>query len=146
MDNELISEEQYHLRKLSVYLNYELSTVVLYLLTYLWQITLVLAIIAATLFVPYMLYIFFRLKKVAWLISFGIVVVIPFIICIIIGLNVGYLAAFLLIPLGFFYFYCFLIKLAVRDQLSEISTRDEFNKQREGEDKEKLLWLKQFDK
>jgi hypothetical protein len=146
MDIASVSDEQYYLEKLSIYLNYELSSSVLLFLSYAWEITLVLSIIAATLFTPYMLYIFYRLRKIAWIISFVIVVIIPFIIFTIIGLKVGYLAAFVLIPLGFFYFYCFILKFSVSDQLKEISTRGEFKKKRDEEEKEKLLWQKQFEK
>ena len=143
---ELVSEEQYYLRRLSIYLNYELSTVILYLLSHLGIITLILVVIAATVFAPYMLFVFFKLRKFAWIVSFVVMVIFPLIICIIIGLKVGYLPAFILIPLGFFYFYCFILKFSVSDQLKEISTREERKRKMEEDAKEKLLWLKQFEK
>ena len=136
MDNELVSDEQFYLRRLSIILNYTLSTSILYFLEYAGQNTLVLVIIGAALFIPYMLYVFFRLKKIAWIISFVIVVILPLIICIILGLKFGYLDAFALIPPGFFYFYCFVLKFSVSDQLKEISTRDELKTKMDEEEKE----------
>lgn len=146
MDLELISEEQYYLKKVSRYLNYELSTSMLFFLCYAWGITLILAIIAATFFAPFMLYVFYKSRKYSWIISFFIVVVIPIIICIILGLTLGYLSAFVLIPLGFFYFYCFILKLMVNDQLKEIVAGEELKKKKAEEQKEQEIWQRQFNK
>jgi fatty acid desaturase len=90
------------------------------LLVYASGITIILAIIAATIFTPYMVYIFIKEKKIAWIISFLVVVIIPFIICIILGIKTGYVTVFILIPLGIFYFYCFVLKLTVNEQLKEV--------------------------
>ena len=117
MDIELISEERYYLRKISKYLNYQLSTSLLCFLSYVWGITIVLAIIAATIFAPFMIYVFYKIRKISWIILFVIIVIVPMIICTILGLQFGYLSALVLIPLGFFYFYCFIIKLILNDQL-----------------------------
>jgi hypothetical protein len=144
VDIDLLSSEQYYLGRLSRYLNYELSSSVLYFLSYAGGVPLILAIIAATLFAPFMLFVLFRLRKTAWIVSFIIVVILPFIICIILGLKVGYLSAFILIPLGFFYFYCFILKLTVNEQLKEVSVREELIRKKVEEEQEKLLWQKQF--
>ena len=143
---ELISEQHYYLQKISRYLNYQLSTSLLYFLSYAWEITLVLAIIAATAFTPFMLYIFYKSRKISWIISFIILVLVPMIICIILGLKFGYLSAFALIPLGFFYFYCFILKLMVNDQLKEMAAGEELKKQRIEEQREQEIWQNQLNK
>jgi hypothetical protein len=120
MDLDLISSERYYLSRLDKYLNYELSSSILLLLVYASGITIILAIIAVTIFTPYMVYIFIKEKKIAWIISFLVVVIIPFIICIILGIKTGYVTVFILIPLGIFYFYCFVLKLTVNEQLKEV--------------------------
>jgi len=146
LDIEIISEQRYYLQKVSRYLNYELSTSLLCFLSYNWSITLFLAIIASTIFAPFMLYIFYRIRKFSWIISFLIVVVVPIIICLILGLKLGYLSAFILIPLGFFYLYCFIIKLMINDQLKEMASREELKRKRSEKQKEQELWQKQFHK
>ncbi len=146
MDLELISEEHYYLQKVSRYLNYQLSGSVLVFLTYAWVITLILAILAATIFAPYMLYAFYRSNKISWIIGFCAIVLLPMVICIILGLIVGYLTAFVLIPLGFFYFYCFVMKFIINDKIKEISAGEELRKKKEEEKNEQELWLMQFNK
>ena len=107
MDIEIISEQHYYLQKVSRYLNYQLSTSILYFLSYAGGITLILALFAATIFTPYLLYIFYKSRKISWIVSFFIVVLVPIIICIIIGQKLGHSAAFVLIPLGLFLFLLF---------------------------------------
>ena len=75
-----------------------------------------------------------------------IIVIVPMIICIILGLQFGYLSAFVLIPLGFFYFYCFIIKLIVNDQLKEMSAGEELKRQKTEEQNEQELWQNQLNK
>lgn len=130
MDMYFIPEEQYYLQKLSRYLNYELSTSVLYFLSYAWGITLTLAIIAAVIFIPFILYIFIKARKVSWLISFCVIVIIPVVGCIIIGLKFDNFLILILIPLGFFYFYCFIMKLVINDHIKEIIAREKLRKER----------------
>ncbi|MGA7837994.1 MAG: hypothetical protein WB996_08510 [Ignavibacteriaceae bacterium] len=140
MEMNFISEEQYYLEKLSRYLNYELSTSVLNFLSFAWGITLVLALIAALIFAPYMLFYFIKIRKYSWIVIFCIIVVIPLILCLIIGIQLDNLSGLMLmlIPLGFFYFYCFVIKLMVKDQIKELIAKDELDKARE-EEKEQLF-------
>ena len=121
----MISSERYYLARLDKYLNYGLSSSILLLLAYASGITLILALIAATIFTPYMVYIFIKEKKITWIISFLVIVIIPFIICIIIGLKTGYITVSMSIPLGFFYFYCFVLKLTVNEQLKEVIVKEE---------------------
>ena len=119
------TEEIYYLEKLSAILNYHLSSSVLFLLSFLWGILLFITVIAAAIFSIYLLYVFYRLKKLSWFISFFIIVIIPILICYILGLKVGYMAVFLFIPLALFYFYCFTLKFVVNDQLAELTAREE---------------------
>lgn len=146
MDFEIISEERYDLNKVNRYLNYELSASVLYFLSFAWGITLIAAIIAASIFAPYMLYIFYRNRNFSFIILFLVVVVIPLITCIVLGLKFGYLAVFVLIPLGFFYFYCFILKLILNDKLKEMAAGEELKRKKTEERSEKELWQKQFNR
>jgi len=144
MEMESISSERYYLTKLDKYLNYGLSSSILFVLTYLWDLTLVLAIPAATIFTVYMVYVFIKEKKIAWITWFIVTVITPFIFCIIVGLKTGYLGALLLIPLGFFYFYCFMLKFSIKDRLSEVIAKEELQLNREEEWKELQIWQDQL--
>jgi len=145
LDINIVSSERYNLEKMSRYLNYELSTAVFYFLSYAWGFTLLLAIIAATLFTPFLLFVLFKEKKIAWLISFFISVIIPLIICIILGVIYGHLAAFILVPLGFFYLFCFVFKYSVNDRLAELKAREDLNRKREERRLEKEIWQRQIE-
>jgi fatty acid desaturase len=140
LDIDLVSEEKYYLEKVSRVLNYQLSSSILLFLTYAWGITILLTIIAAAIFAPFMIYAFFKAKKTSWVISFFIIVVVPIIICIILGLRFGNLFVVALIPLGFFYFYCFILKLIVNDQLEEVKAKEELQRERDKEQGENLLY------
>ena len=133
MELYFTSNERYYLQKLSKVLNYHLSTSLLFILSYFSGILLTAAIIAAMIFVPIMLYIFFRLKKTAWIISFCIIVLVPLTICIILGLEIGYLSVFLLISLAFFYGYFFILRFMVNDSLRELLAREELEVEKNAE-------------
>lgn len=120
MDLSEAKEERYYLLKLSRYLNYGMSGSLLYILSFFWSIVIIAAIIASLVFVTLMLYIFIKLRKIAWLVSFLIIVIIPSTAFLILGYSLGYLSIFLLIPLAFFYFYCFILKNMINDRLEEV--------------------------
>ncbi len=136
MELNLISDERYYLQKLSRFLNYNISTSLLFILSYFGGILLVAAIIAAIIFTLLMLYVFIKLKKVSWIISFCIIVIIPIIIGLILGYEIGNLYVFLLISLGFYYFYCFVLKYMVNDRLKEIFSFEESELERKAKEEE----------
>ena len=144
MELNLISEERYYLEKLSKILNYNFSTSLLFILSFFGGILLAAAVIAMILFTFLLLYVFMKLKKISWIISFGIVVIIPLTISIIIGLEIGYLYAFLLVSLGFYYFYCFTLKYIVNERLNELIAHDELELERKSEKEKMSLWENQF--
>ncbi len=80
----------------------------------------------------------------SWIISFGVVVIIPLTISIIVGLEIGYVYAFLLISLGFYYCYCFILKYIINDRLNELLAREELELERESEKESMSLWENQF--
>ncbi|MHB8580663.1 MAG: hypothetical protein ACYDA4_12525 [Ignavibacteriaceae bacterium] len=102
------------------------------------------AIIATLVFTLIMLYIFIKLKKKSWLITFLVFVIIPTIACIIIGYKLGYLSAFIFIPLAFYYFYCFMLKNVINDRLEELLSHERLQIEREEERENKMLWQRQY--
>ena len=140
-----ISKERYYLQKLSRILNYELSTSLLYLASFFGGLIITIAIIATIAFTPFMLYVFFKLRKKAWLISFLVFVIVPTIAFVILGYMLGYLSVFIFVPLAFYYFYCFMLKNVVNERLKELLYKEKLQLETEEERKNKILWQKQFD-
>jgi len=115
--------------RLSMILNYQLGTAALFILTYAGGFTLWLATIAAIIFLPYLVFILFKEKRYGWIITFLIMVVIPFVVSLIIGMKMenNFLT---IIALAFFYFYCFTLKYSVRDWIKEYNWQLVLDKQK----------------
>ncbi|MFA8341370.1 MAG: hypothetical protein ACEPO8_00230 [Rhodothermaceae bacterium] len=138
MENRASLEIQY-LSKLNFYLSYELSTGTLALLSYLYTITLVLAVAAAAIFTPFMLFILYREKRFGWINLFLIFIIIPLMLTFT-NLIPDYLAEVLRYSiLGGFYMYCVLLKLVVRDWLQERKSKIQYLRMKEESARRKKL-------
>jgi hypothetical protein len=113
-----------HIKKLDYYLNYELSTSSLFLLILVNVAFLPIIFLAAVIFTPYLLFVLIKERKYGWIITFFLMVVLPFTA---IQFFVSGAAASLLssIILGMFYIYCFLLKMTTRDWVSSENARNE---------------------
>ncbi len=145
MDFYPVSEERYYLQRLSRFLNYTLSTSFLYISSFFWSFVFTVAVIASIIFLPLMMYAFIKLRKKAWIISFVLTVIVPSAAFIVLGYILGYLKAFLFIPLAFFYFYCFILKNVINDRLEELLAHERLELEKEEEKKKNELWLSRFD-
>lgn len=139
MDLDIISNERYYLEKLNKGLNFAIPTSLLFLFSWFTGLALALMVIAATFFAPIILYVLYKSKKYIWLFTFFIFVILPLIGFVILALKNSSLAFFVLIPLIFFYFYCFVLKLTLADQLEELRAKDELRLKKEYEKEEKEL-------
>jgi hypothetical protein len=122
----LFLRKQNSLENFAKYLNYELSTSLLFFSSLFAGIFLILALIAAILFTPYMLYMLYKEKKNGWIIFYFLLVALPLIVIFIISLTVDFIAPLLLIPLGLFYFYCFLLRFEVNSWIRERNAREQW--------------------
>ncbi|MGE5315857.1 MAG: hypothetical protein ACM3Q4_14280 [Acidobacteriota bacterium] len=98
--------------RLQQWLDYELSTSVLILLQTLWKVTIIVAAVAAVVFTPFMLSVLWHERRWGWIVSFFMVVVIPFVIALL-GASAKYAFILWLIPLGTFYLYCGALRLSI---------------------------------
>jgi hypothetical protein len=114
-----ILENTRRLEKLYKYLNYEISSSIVYLASWLFAIFLPLLFLAAILFTPFMLFVLYKEEKKGWIISFAVIIIAPTFLSIIIFPALTILG---LIP---FYFYCFILRLEVKSWLQEIRARNE---------------------
>lgn len=112
---EIEVSKDYNLRRLQQWLDYELSTIMLMLLSWFWNLALLLMIIAAFLFTPFMLKILFQERRFGWIIFFFLMVILPATGTLFLNIDPSYKFAFELIPLALFYFYCFVLRLAIKD-------------------------------
>lgn len=112
---EIDISRKYNIRRLQHWLDYELSTSLLFFLNWFWNIAIVLMTIAAVLFTPFMLKVLIEERRIGWIIFFVIIVVIPVFILFILNMELTNKLFFGLIPLALFYFYCFLLRIVIRD-------------------------------
>lgn len=145
MDDKIDLSQNYNLNQLKKFLNYEVSLSVLYLLSFLMAAFLFDAFAAALIFTPYMLYILFKEDKKSWIVIFIIIVIIPLIILIILTFLFTFDKSLLLIPLGLFYFYCFLLRFEVNSWIRELSAKNLFKFQQKQKEEELKIFMKQLD-
>ncbi|MCX6167980.1 MAG: hypothetical protein NTX65_01470 [Ignavibacteriales bacterium] len=112
---EIEISKNYNARRLQQWLDYELSSLALMLLSWFWNFAIFLMIIAAFLFTPFMIKILFEERRFGWIIFFLLIVVIPVCGVFLLGSDSTYASIIRLIPLALFYFYCFVLRLAVKD-------------------------------
>jgi len=93
----------------------------MFLLQFLWQITLFLAAFAAILFTPYLLFVLVREKKYFWLGLFIAIVILPMLIILLFLSEHLFYLAFIQIPLLLFYLYCFMLRFDANEWLREIN-------------------------
>jgi len=110
-----------HIQRLCTLLNFELSTSGMFLLQFLWQITLFLAAFAAILFTPYLLFVLVREKKYFWLGLFIAIVILPMLIILLFLSEHLFYLAFIQIPLLLFYLYCFMLRFDANEWLREMN-------------------------
>ncbi len=106
-----------NLRRLAQFLNYELSASVLFFLSFFNAIALIIAGIAAVVFAPYMIYVLFKENKRSWIIIFTVLIIFPLLFSLILFRE--YFTIFLLISMAIFYFYCFMLRIAVSDWVKD---------------------------
>lgn len=141
IDETNISKEDALLYKLKHILNYELSSSVFYFLHFsAGMIVLYLSALAAIIFTPFLIYVLAKSHKFGWLAIFVIIVVLPAIVILIISPKTIYSQIFLLIQLGAFYAYCFVIRLVVVDWVEEIKWKSIRKGQKERSKRSKLFF------
>lgn len=133
-------QSEYNLNKLSKVLNYQLSSILLFFLSFFVFIFIFLAALASVIFIPYMLYILFNEKKYGWIIFFALIVILPVFTILILWSSVPVLKLMLLVIIGVFYFYCFILRVEVNNWAKETRAKNEYliNKLHNSNDENKM--------
>ena len=113
--DDIESDKHYNLERLQTFLSYQLSGTFLFVLSFFWGITLLLAVLAAIIFIPFMLKVLYQEERFGWIIFFCIIVLLPLIFFFIFLRDSNYLFVFGLLSLAFFYMYCFILRLSIGD-------------------------------
>ena len=112
---DIIISKNNNLKKLNYWLKYNISTSFLLIIGWLTPIAIFLIVMAAVIFTPFMLKVFFEEKRYGWIVACLIIFLLPLIITFILFRDSEYFKVLRLIPFAFYYFYCFLLKLTLDD-------------------------------
>jgi len=112
---EIEISKNYSVRRLQQWLDYELSTFILILFSWFVHIALLLMIIAAVIFTPFMLKVMFEERRFGWILFFFLMVILPAASIFIFNIGSTFKSVIELIPLALFYFYCFVLRLVIKD-------------------------------
>lgn len=112
---EIEISKDYNLRRLQKWLDVELSTSILIFLSFFANITIFLAAIAAVIFTPFMIKILFEERRFGWITFFVIVVLVPLGYTFLGKQNDSLNYIFQLVSLAIFYFYCFVLRISIKD-------------------------------
>jgi hypothetical protein len=102
---------------------------------------LVIIIGAAVIFTPFMIYVLIKEKHFGWVITFFIMVVLPYPLILLINYENILLTAWLLLPVIVFYLYCFLIKYSIDEWLKEYYAEQQLAEQKLEWEEKKKEWL-----
>ena len=125
-------ENTQRLESLYKYLNYEISSSVLYFASWFVGMLLPLLFLLAIVFSPYMLYVLYLEEKKGWIITFVLLIILPAILTLI------FFPMIIIVGLAPFYFYCFILRMEVRNWLQEKNARNELTLQKFKKENEKF--------
>ncbi|MBU2494681.1 MAG: hypothetical protein KJ571_18825 [Bacteroidetes bacterium] len=140
MEENNYINQNYNLIRLKKYLNYEVSGLVLFILSFQVFIFIFLASAAVLIFTPFMLYVLYTEKKKGWLILFIIIVFIPLMVLIVSFIFIEFSRPMLFISIGLFYFYFFLLRFDVNEWVREAGAKNQYLRDK----KKRELELKSF--
>lgn len=115
----------YNLERLQKILNYNLSTSALFVLWYFSGLSILLIIVAAIIFSPFILFVLYKEKKSNWIITFGVMVFIPMILVAFFLRSSGYASIGALVVLALVYLFCFVLKFSVNEWIKEERAKEE---------------------
>jgi hypothetical protein len=138
--------ENYNLTRLQKYLNYELSSAVLFAASFLFGGIVFLLIAAAAVFTPFILYVLYQENRKGWIISFFIMVCVPLVSFIVLSFFSSYGSLYILIALGLFYFYCFLLRFEVNNWVQDDMAKRQYLIEKKQREEEMKAFMSNYEK
>ena len=114
---EIEIDKNYNVKRLRYWLNYNIGSMPLYLVSLFYVYAIIIFEAAAIIFTPFMLKILFEEKKWGWIIFFVVFVLLPIACIYIFTFKSNFFNVLKLIPLVLYYVYCSLLRLAITDWL-----------------------------
>ncbi len=118
-DIEAQSTRNYNLGRLQKWLDYELSGLAFWTaawyIFHLWFFIIIAATIAAVIFIPVLITTLLQEKRYGWITAFFISVVLLPLIAYLTLQNPTWIWIAAMTSLGFFYFYCGILRLVIRE-------------------------------
>ncbi len=118
------SRIDYHLSIISRILNFQISSSILFLLSFFSGIFLIIIIVSALIFIPYLIFVLWIARKKSWLISFLILTVLPLIITLIFFKESIIYVLFFIIPI--FFLYCFALRYSITEWQRQRSWKNQY--------------------
>lgn len=146
MEENNYINQNYNLIRLKKYLNYEVSSLVIYILSFQVFIFIFLASAAVLIFTPFMLYVLYTEQKKGWLLLFVIIVLIPLMVLIVSFIIIEFSRPMLFISIGLFYFYFFLLRFDVNEWVREASAKNQYLMDKKKRELELKLFTDNFNK
>jgi len=148
MNSEIfdIQQKRRLLDRLALILNFEIATGFGYLFYFLYEILIMVFAIAALLLTPFMLFVLFKIKKFGWIVFFFLITGIPLVLSFIVSQVLWWPQVFLYSSILGFYFYCFLLRVVVNDDLKNIVAKENLYYQKDEMKKERQLLKDQYGK
>lgn len=106
------------LKSLRKWLNIELPGVILFGISFFYNIAFSVFIIAAAMFTPYMIYVLAIEQRYVWIIFFAVFVALPGMLSYYLAGSIGGMLAGA-IPMALYLFYCYFLKLSIPGMLDE---------------------------
>lgn len=83
-------------------------------------IVLIILNVTAIIYTPYMIKTLIKLKRIRWIIAFGIMVIIPAVLVYLISYQSIFRSVFAFIPLLMFYIFCWVLRFSIPDWIEKI--------------------------
>lgn len=117
-----VHSDDKHLKKLSKWLNIELPGIVLFALSFFYNLAFYAFLIIALLFTPYLIYVLTMEKRFGWIVFFTLFVAIPGFLSYYFFTGYAAVGGYMLagaIPMALYLFYCYLLKLSIPGMLDK---------------------------
>ena len=101
------------------------------------NILLGIVIVVAVLFTSYLFYLIIKEKRYGWITIFFFMVVLPCLLVLLIFWGYIFLTTWLLVPIGLFVLYCFILRYSIADWLKEYYAHEQLEEQRKESAKRK---------
>ncbi len=147
MTEDITEIQNSNFLRLKKILNYSISGILLYALTFFLpnEIRIGLAAAAALIFTPFMLHSLYIENKINWIIFFFILVILPTLFFFIISLFFSAMIWLNLISLGLFYFYFFILRFEVNSWAREKMARRQYENEKRERDIELESFMKRYE-